>query len=92
VPKSKVRRKDTYQPKAVTAKARKPHKIGSGRWVAPLMVTLFLLGLAWIVVFYITSAGSSTSAVPVIKQLGNWNILVGFGLIGGGFALSTRWR
>ena len=92
MPKSKVRRKDSYTPKAVTAKAKKPHKIGSGRWVAPVMVTLFLLGLVWIVLFYITAAGGSTSSIPLMEQLGNWNILVGFGLIGGGFILSTRWR
>ena len=56
------------------------------------MVTLFLLGLVWIVLFYITAAGGSTSSIPLMEQLGNWNILVGFGLIGGGFILSTRWR
>lgn len=58
----------------------------SPRWLAPLMVTLFLLGLLWIVVYYLAPS------LPLISDLGNWNMLVGFGLIMGGFVLSTRWR
>ena len=89
MPKSKVRKKDQYTPKATITKkkAAKGAKYGSGRWVAPTMVALFLLGLAWIVVFYITQGD-----IPLMSSLGNWNIVVGFGLIGAGFVVSTRWR
>jgi len=62
-------------------------KIGSPAWLAPVMVALFVLGLLWIVVWYI--AGSE---VPGMKSLTWWNVVIGFGLIGGGFVLSTRWR
>ena len=63
-------------------------KLGNPGWLVPLMVTMFISGLLWIVVFYL--AGNS---VPVMKDLGNLeNVLVGFGLISVGFALSTRWR
>jgi len=51
------------------------------------MVTLFVIGLLWIVVYYIAGA-----TVPGMKTLGWWNIVVGFGFIGGGFMLSTKWR
>ena len=52
------------------------------------MVTMFLVGLLWIVVFYL--AGNQ---VPVMQDLGNLeNVLIGFGLIGVGFALSTKWQ
>jgi hypothetical protein len=52
------------------------------------MVTFFILGLLWIVVFYL--AGNK---VPVMQDLNNLaNVLVGFGLIGVGFALATRWH
>ena len=52
------------------------------------MVTMFLLGLIWIVVFYLVG-----NKVPLMKDLSNIaNILVGFGFIGVGFALATRWR
>ena len=63
-------------------------KFGNPAWLAPAMVTMFILGLLWIVVFYL--AGNN---VPVMKDLNNiQNILVGFGFIGVGFALATRWK
>jgi hypothetical protein len=50
------------------------------------MVALLLVGLAWIALFYVT--GGSLPASP----LGDWNLVVGFGFIIGGVALSTKWR
>ncbi|MBB4072099.1 cell division protein CrgA [Leucobacter sp. OH2974_COT-288] len=57
-------------------------------WFKPIMFGFMLLGLVWIVVYYITS---STLALP-IPQLGQGNIFVGFGLIMVGFLMTTRWR
>lgn len=57
-------------------------------WFKPVMFGFMLLGLAWIVTYYVTSA---TLALPV-PQLGQGNILVGFGLILVGFIMTTRWR
>jgi hypothetical protein len=85
VPESRPRKKPTYTP--AQAKSLKAVK-GSGRWVAPTMVTLWLVGLAWIVVFYVTI----NHTVPVITDLGNWNLLVGMGLIGLGFVFATKWE
>jgi hypothetical protein len=83
VPKSRLRKKSDYTP-PTTATAV---KISSGRtWVAPVMLALFLIGLAWIVTYYVTSA-----SYPV-QAWGNWNILVGFGFIAGGFGVSTQWK
>jgi len=66
----------------------KSAKFGNPAWLAPAMVTMFILGLLWIVVFYL--AGTS---VPVMKDLNNIeNILVGFGFIGVGFGFATRWK
>ena len=89
MPKSKIRKKDTSasKPGAVTKKPVKAARIGSGRWVVPTMIALFLLGLLWIVVFYLTQGD-----FPGMRSLGNWNILVGFGFIGAGFVVSTRWQ
>jgi hypothetical protein len=50
------------------------------------MLACFLIGLLWIVAFYIAPG------MPVMSTLGNWNMLVGFGLIMVGFVLSTKWR
>ena len=55
-------------------------------WFKPLMFGFMLLGLIWIIVFYV-----SGSSAP-IPQLGTWNILVGFGIMFVGFLMTTRWR
>ena len=52
------------------------------------MFGFMLLGLAWIVVYYITS---STLSLPV-PALGQNNIFVGFGIMFIGFLMTTRWR
>ncbi|MBL0888758.1 cell division protein CrgA [Myceligenerans indicum] len=86
MPESKPRKKKTVAPRPVDAPAAKPKE--SPRWLAPLMVGLMVLGLAWIVTFYLTSSGLG---LPV-PQLGQWNLAIGFGLIIVGFGLTTRWR
>ncbi len=84
MPKSRIRRKTPYiapPTKSTTKKAYSP------RWVGPLMLVLFLLGIAWLVVFYMTGGEA-----PLLETLGNWNLAIGFGLIIAGFAVSTQWR
>lgn len=84
MPKSRVRRKEPYTPPPQHVD---PASKVSPRWLAPVMVACFLIGLAWIVVYYL--AGSQ---IPGMSSLGNYNLLVGFALIGVGFALATQWR
>ena len=55
-------------------------------WFKPLMFGFMLVGLAWIIVFYLTN-----SSWP-IPNLGAANIAIGFGLIIIGFFMTTRWR
>ncbi len=50
------------------------------------MVSAFLLGLLWIVIFYITQ-----TEYPV-PGIGAWNMVIGFSIIGFGFTLATKWR
>ncbi|MFJ6211975.1 cell division protein CrgA [Streptomyces sp. NPDC092296] len=85
MPKSRLRKKSDYTPPPPGGTAAVNLDAGRG-WVAPLMLTMFLVGLAWIVVYYVTSA-----AWP-IGSWGNWNILVGFGFIAAGFGVSTQWK
>ncbi len=66
--------------------AKKDGPTVSPRWLVPTMLTCFVLGLLWIVVYYIAPDN------PVMGPLENWNIVVGFGLIMVGFGLSTKWR
>jgi len=81
VPKSRVRRKAPFTP---PPKGQSAASKMSGRWVAPLMVGFFVVGLAWIVVYYIAS-----SVMPI---QGNINLIIGFGLLGAGFITATRWK
>lgn len=84
MPKSRIRKKADFTPPPSRTTVI---KLKSGRgYVAPLMLALFLIGLAWIVVFYV-----SATKLP-IETLGNWNIVVGFGFIAGGFVVSTQWK
>ncbi|RNL83336.1 cell division protein CrgA [Halostreptopolyspora alba] len=76
------KRKAVYTPPASSAKPKV-----SPRWLAPAMVAFFLLGILWIGVFYI--AGGH---VPGMRELENWNLLIGFSGIIMAVLLSTRWH
>lgn len=83
MPESRSRRRTTYTPPTGSKRAV---RIGGSRWVAPAMVTCWVLGLAWIVLFYLAPD------LPYLRDLGNWNLAVGMGLIAIGFVLSTKWE
>ncbi|HEU0212830.1 MAG TPA: cell division protein CrgA [Jiangellaceae bacterium] len=84
MPKSRIRRKADFTPPP----ERQARGAGiSGRWIAPIMVTLLVLGLAWIVVYYVTEA-----SLPLMSQLGGWNLVIGMGLITAGFVAATKWK
>ncbi|MEV0846099.1 cell division protein CrgA [Streptomyces sp. NPDC049954] len=85
MPKSRIRKKADYTPPPA-AKQTANIKLTNSSWVAPLMLAMFAIGLAWIVVFYVTDG-----SLPV-DSFDNWNIVVGFGFIAAGFAVSTRWK
>lgn len=85
MPESSSRNKKKTE-KVKAEKTPKKPRTTSRVWVAPLMLACWLLGLAWLVVFYV--AGQD---IPVMKDLGNWNLLIGMGLIAVGFVVSTQW-
>ncbi|MCM3694959.1 cell division protein CrgA [Microbacterium oleivorans] len=55
-------------------------------WFKPIMLGLMLIGLIWIIVFYL-----SGQAFP-IPDIGPWNLAIGFGIAFIGFLMTTRWR
>ena len=55
-------------------------------WLKPIMFGLMLLGLAWILTYYISGIGWP------IPAIGAWNIAVGFGIMFVGFLMTTRWK
>jgi hypothetical protein len=89
MPKSKLRKKvqqsraheeQVHEHDVVVAPAESPS------WLAPVMVANFLIGLLWIVVFYV-----SQTLYPV-PGIGAWNMVIGFSFIAVGFSLATKWR
>lgn len=58
-------------------------------WFKPVMIGFMLLGLVWVLVFYISSSSTVTLPIPGI---GAWNLAVGFGIAFIGFIMTTRWR
>jgi hypothetical protein len=89
MPKSKLREKVKRKRKVAAAVAPEvilPSAVESPKWLVPVMLANFLIGLLWIVIFYISS-----TAYP-IPGIGAWNMVVGFGFVGVGFTLATRWR
>ncbi len=90
MPKSKVRKKSVYTPPDDAARARGSQaKVlqPSPTWYVALMVALMLVGLLWIVVYYV--AGDQ---IPLMVTVGAWNFAIGFGLMVAGLVMSMRWR
>lgn len=55
-------------------------------WFKPIMLGLMVLGLIWVIVFYL-----SGQALP-IPGIQGWNLVIGFGIAFIGFLMTTRWR
>ncbi|MDP9445046.1 MAG: cell division protein CrgA [Actinomycetota bacterium] len=92
MPLSRSRKKQPPQPPprptpGAAGSTREPVKVGSGRWVAPVMVACLVIGLAWIVVFYL--AGTD---IPGMRDLGYWNLAIGMGLILAGLVAAMKWE
>ncbi|OZB50819.1 MAG: hypothetical protein B7X40_00895 [Cellulomonas sp. 14-74-6] len=85
MPESRSRKKVAYTPPPGKAAPRKPNP----PWFVPVMLSLMVIGLAWIVVTYLTAQSGHTYPIPGIGQ---WNLAAGFGLILIGFGMTTRWR
>ena len=86
MPKSKLRKKVQKQhahEEQVHAVEALPGE--SPRWLAPVMLANLLIGLGWIVTYYVNTN------LP-ISGLGNWNMAIGFTFIAVGFSLMTKWR
>lgn len=95
MPESKARKKAADKKKAKNrseAKAASNRRLQSVRiadraWVPYVFVPVGLLGVIWLVVFYIAGA-----TLPFMAVLGNWNFLIGLGLIAASFFIATFWK
>lgn len=59
------------------------------KWFVPLFVTLLIVGLAWVIVYYATSQQGPGYPIPAI---GNWNLLIGFLIMLAGFIMTMWWN
>ncbi|HET6241698.1 MAG TPA: cell division protein CrgA [Arthrobacter sp.] len=83
MPESKPRKRTApAEQHTSAARAYKPNPV----WFKPVMFGLMIIGLLWIITFYISEA-----AFPV-QEWGSWNIVAGFGIAIVGFLMTTRWR
>jgi len=82
VPESKPRKRAARPIESATAQQYKPNPV----WYKPVMFGLMVIGLLWIITFYITGG-----QLPV-PAWASWNIVAGFGIAIVGFLMTTRWR
>lgn len=91
MPKSKVRKKADAPSRAAssqTTRALAP----SPTWYPIVMGGVLVLGLAYLVVYYLTSSGTSPR-VPIMVDLASWqNFSIGFGIMLLGLIMAVRWR
>jgi hypothetical protein len=94
VPKSKVRKKPATTPRATSSSSSLSAARGltpSPPWYPIVMAAVLLLGLAYMVVYYLTSSGTDPH-VPIMATLGAWNFAIGFGVMLLGLVMAVRWR
>ena len=96
MPESKTRKQAADKKKQASAEAaaeaRKERKRrvaapGSRRWVPPTFITVGLLGVLWLVVYYIGG-----HLIPFMSDLGGWNVLIGMGCMAAAFGIATLWK
>jgi hypothetical protein len=92
MPKSKVRKKNDYTPRAASSSSSSVSPAAKGlapspTWYPIVMVAVLIIGLAWIAVYYIAG-----DRVPVIEDIGAWNFAVAFGIMMVGLIMAVRWR
>lgn len=95
VPKSKVRKKVATAAASSSSNANASAAIATRAKIAApsgpiyigVMLGLMVLGLVWLVVYYLWG-----SDIGFINSLGNWNFLIGFALMIAGLIMTMRWR
>lgn len=89
MPKSQVRKKKVYTPPTdlrPAAAAAAASKKASPVWLPVTAVTLIVIGIAWLVVYYLSS-----QQWPVASW-SYWNLAVGFGCMVASLGILSRWR
>ena len=85
MPKSHSRKQPPASRPPGRASAQGPNVVK--RWAAPAMLTCWLLGLIWVVLYYVLQ-----DDLPLTGDLGGWNLIIGMALIAVGFVFATQWE
>ncbi len=91
MPKSKVRKKPDAPLRASQVSSSARALAPSPTWYPIVMAAVLLLGLAYMVLYYLTSSGTSPH-IPIMASIGAWNFAVGFGVMLLGLVMAVRWR
>jgi hypothetical protein len=77
---------------SIADRTRPPVAPGNRGWryAGVAMSVSALLGLLWVVVFYVIS--NTSAHIPIYSDLGQWNILIGMGFIVAAFGFATKWE
>lgn len=84
---SRIRKKSAYTAPPKKSAGPKPNP----RWFLPVALGLMIVGLIWIVAYYLTNGQYPVTRIGSWTA-GSWNLVAGFGLIMVGFGMLTRWR
>ncbi len=88
MPESRRRKKKSAPQVAPASSAPRRKAAPSPPWYGALILAVFALGIAWLLVYYLSNGG-----VLGLEHLGaGGNLAIGFGFIVVGLALSTQWR
>lgn len=87
MPKSEIRKKKVYTPPSdVLPASATSDKRPSPVWLPATAVALIVLGIGWLVVYYL-----SEQEYPVAAW-GYWNLAVGFGGMVASLLLLSKWK
>lgn len=87
MPKSKVRKKSTFNSTAVS---RTPVKVKAGPssiWFVAFFLTLMVVGLVWLMTFQLAA-----QHIPWMLELGPWNYAIAFAFMITGLLLTMKWH
>lgn len=86
-PKKSSNKQATKSPKAKQKPLWLSRLTDTRDWVPWVFVPTGLAGVLWLLVYYV--AGSK---IGFMVTLGNWNFLIGMGLIAACFLIATLWK
>ena len=95
MPESRSRKQAEVKKKRRSAEELAEHRRDNARlapaanrnWVPYVFIPGFLLGVAWMVVYNLAG-----DRIGFMQALGDWNVVIGLGLIIASFSLMTLWK